>query len=31
MGIDEAKTKCAELGFKPNTEAFGTCILKITK
>ena len=28
--INEAKTKCAELGFKANTEAFGKCVLKLT-
>lgn len=28
--IEEAKTKCVELGFKANTEAFGKCVLKLT-
>lgn len=28
--IEGAKTKCADLGFKANTEAFGKCVLKLT-
>lgn len=28
--IEEAKAKCADLGFKANTEAFGKCVLKLT-
>jgi hypothetical protein len=28
--IGEAKAKCADLGFKANTEAFGKCVLKLT-
>lgn len=29
--LQEAKTKCAELGFKPNTEGFGKCVLQLSK
>ena len=29
--FDVAKLKCEELGFKPATEAFGTCVLQLTK
>lgn len=29
--IDDAKTKCTELGFKANTESFGKCVLKLSK
>ena len=29
--LDEAKRKCTELGFKPRTEKFGTCVLTLTK
>ena len=28
--ISEAKSKCADLGFKPKTEAFGKCVLKLS-
>ena len=28
--IEEAKKECAELGFKPKTEKFGTCVLQLT-
>ncbi len=31
MGIDEAKLKCAQLGFKVGTETFGNCVLRLTK
>jgi hypothetical protein len=29
--LDEAKDKCADLGFKTNTEEFGKCVLQLTK
>ena len=29
--MDQAKTKCLELGFKTGTESFGQCVLKIAK
>jgi hypothetical protein len=29
--FDQAKEKCIELGFKPATEAFGNCVLKLAK
>lgn len=29
--IGEAKAKCADLGFKANTEAFGKCVLKLSE
>jgi hypothetical protein len=29
MGLDEAKKKCIELGFKVGTESFGNCVLKV--
>lgn len=29
--VDEAKKKCADLGFTPNTEGFGKCVLRLTK
>jgi hypothetical protein len=29
--IDEAKKKCADLGFKMGTEGFGNCVLKLSK
>lgn len=29
--IDVAKQKCQELGFKSGTEAFGKCVLQLTK
>ena len=31
QNLDSAKTKCAELGFKPSTEGFGKCVLQLTK
>ena len=31
MSIDEGKKKCADLGFKAGTEAFGNCVLKLSK
>ena len=30
-GLEKAKMQCKELGFKPGTEKFGECVLKITK
>jgi High potential iron-sulfur protein len=30
-GFDEAKAKCADLGFEIGTEKFGNCVLKLTK
>lgn len=29
--MGQAKSKCLDLGFKPNTDAFGQCILKLSK
>ena len=29
--LDVAKIKCEELGFKPETEGFGKCVLQLTK
>lgn len=29
--IDEAKTKCKDLGFKVGSEEFGKCVLRLTK
>ena len=29
--INQAKMKCIDLGFKKNTEAFGNCVLKLSK
>ena len=29
--IDDAKKKCAELGFTPGTEKFGNCVLKVSR
>ena len=29
--LDEVKNKCLELGFKPNSEKFGKCVLELTK
>ena len=29
--IDEAKVKCNQLGFKVGTEAFGNCVLRLSK
>jgi hypothetical protein len=31
FGIDEAKKKCVDLGFKSGTEGFGNCVLKLSK
>lgn len=31
VNIDEAKQKCASLGFKRGTEKFGACVLRISK
>ena len=31
LSIEQSKEKCSELGFKSGTEAFGNCVLKITK
>ena len=31
LDLDEAKSKCSDLGFKPNTEGFGKCVLRLTK
>jgi hypothetical protein len=31
INLDDAKSKCIELGFKPATEAFGNCVLKLAK
>ena len=30
-GLDAAKNRCLELGIKPQTDAFGECILRLTK
>lgn len=29
--LDDAKTKCADLGFTESTEKFGECVLKLSK
>jgi len=29
--MDEAKKQCTDLGFKPNTEAYGKCVLQLSK
>ena len=29
--MDQAKSKCLELGFKAGTESFGQCVLKLSK
>lgn len=29
--LDEAKSKCQELGLKPGTESFGNCVVKFAK
>ena len=29
--LSSAKSKCSDLGFKPGTDGFGKCILRITK
>jgi hypothetical protein len=31
VGINDAKKKCADLGFKSGTETFGNCVLKLSK
>lgn len=31
VGMDDAKKKCADLGFKSGTETFGNCVLKLSK
>ena len=31
VSISEAKLKCADLGFKAGSEAFGNCVLKLSK
>jgi hypothetical protein len=31
VSIDDAKKKCADLGFKAGTEQFGNCVLKLSK
>jgi len=31
MSLDASQAKCAELGFKPATEAFGQCVLQLSK
>jgi hypothetical protein len=31
ISLDDAKSKCIEIGFKPATEAFGNCVLKLAK
>lgn len=31
MDLNQAKNKCNELGFKMGTEAFGNCVLKMSK
>ena len=31
ISLDDSKTKCADLGFKQGTEAFGKCVLKLSK
>ncbi|WP_216185611.1 hypothetical protein [Polynucleobacter sp. MWH-HuK1] len=31
VGMDDAKKKCADLGFKSGTEAFGNCVLRLSK
>lgn len=30
QGMEEAKTKCADLGFTKGTEKFGSCVLRLT-
>jgi hypothetical protein len=29
--LDEAKSKCAALGFRPKTEKFGSCVMELSK
>lgn len=31
ININDAKSKCADLGFKPGTERFGDCVLRLSK
>lgn len=31
IDLDEAKSKCSDLGFKKGSEPFGNCVLKLTK
>jgi hypothetical protein len=31
VSLDAAKNQCTELGIKPQTEAFGQCVMKIAK
>lgn len=31
IGLDRAKEQCKELGFKSGTEAFGNCVLKLSR
>jgi hypothetical protein len=31
MSLDEAKKRCIDLGFKPVTERFGQCVLRLSK
>ena len=31
MSIKDAKSKCEDLGFLPDSEAFGKCVLKLTQ
>jgi hypothetical protein len=31
INIEDSKKKCSDLGFKSGTEAFGNCVLKLTK
>ena len=31
LSLDVSKSKCTELGFKPGTEAFGKCVLQLSK
>ncbi len=31
LGIDDAKSKCIELGFKAGSESLGNCVLKLSK
>ena len=31
MSLDASQIKCAELGFKPATEAYGQCVLQLSK
>ena len=31
QGIEDAKVKCAELGFSKGSESFGNCVLKLSK